>query len=243
MGANAQTSVPAFVTGQVLTAEQQTWINTGVPVFATTTTRDAAFGGTGEKVLAEGQMAYIEASNTAQFYDGSAWQTFGPAGMSLVTSGSFSAVTAVTVNDCFTSAFRNYRLDVHLTATSGGAVEGQILLRAAGSNSSTTYYYARSGAYYTGTTIAECGANTSRWYIGRSQGSADAGGSNGFSITIFAPAIADRTWYVGNAADALYSANVGGYHNTQTAYDGFNLSYGGNNMTGTYRVYGLKDSV
>jgi hypothetical protein len=34
MGANAQTSVPAFVTGQVLTAQQQTEINTGIPVFA-----------------------------------------------------------------------------------------------------------------------------------------------------------------------------------------------------------------
>jgi hypothetical protein len=51
MGANAQTSVPAFVTGQVLTAQQQTEINTGIPVFATSVERDAAFGGTGEKTL------------------------------------------------------------------------------------------------------------------------------------------------------------------------------------------------
>jgi hypothetical protein len=58
MGVNQQTSVPAFTVGQVLTAQQQTEINTGVPVFADTTARDAAFGGTGEKVLAEGQMAY-----------------------------------------------------------------------------------------------------------------------------------------------------------------------------------------
>jgi len=242
MGANAQTSVPKFVTGQVLTAEQQTWINTGVPVFATTTTRDAAFGGTGEKVLAEGQMAYIEASNTAQFYDGSAWQTFGPAGMSLVTSGSFSGVSTITVNDCFTSAFRNYRLDVHLTATAGSAAEGQLLLRAAGTNSTTTYYYARSGANYSSAAVIECGANTSRWFIGRSNGSASDGGTNGFSITMFAPAIADRTSYIGSAFDTSYACNVGGYHATQTAYDGFYLNYG-NNMTGTYRVYGLKDSV
>ena len=60
MGANAQTSVPAFTAGQVLTAQQQTEINTGIPVFATTITRDAAFGGSGEKTLAEGQYAYIE---------------------------------------------------------------------------------------------------------------------------------------------------------------------------------------
>ena len=59
MGANAQTSVPAFTAGQVLTAAQVTGINTGIPVFASSTERDAAFGGTGEKTLAEGQMAYL----------------------------------------------------------------------------------------------------------------------------------------------------------------------------------------
>jgi hypothetical protein len=62
MGANAQTAVPAFTAGpSAAQLQQQTQINTGIPVFATTTTRDAAFGGTGEKTLAEGQFAYIEA--------------------------------------------------------------------------------------------------------------------------------------------------------------------------------------
>ena len=78
MGANAQTSVPAFVTGQVLTAQQQTEINTGIPVFADSTARDAAFGGTGEKVLAEGQFAFLEDTNATQFYDGSTWQPLAP---------------------------------------------------------------------------------------------------------------------------------------------------------------------
>lgn len=75
MGANAQTTVPAFVAGEVLTAAEMTQVNTGIPVFADTTARDAAFGGAGEKVLAEGQFAYIEATNTTQYYDGSTWQS------------------------------------------------------------------------------------------------------------------------------------------------------------------------
>jgi hypothetical protein len=50
MGANAQTTVPSFTIGQVLTADQQNQsARTGVPVFATTVERDAAFGGSGEK--------------------------------------------------------------------------------------------------------------------------------------------------------------------------------------------------
>jgi len=74
MGANAVTTVYDFTAGQVLTAEQMDNVNSGIPVFATTVTRDAAFGGAGEKTLAEGQFAYIEATNTTQYYDGAAWQ-------------------------------------------------------------------------------------------------------------------------------------------------------------------------
>ena len=76
--ANTQTTVPLFVANQVLTAAQQNIsAGTGVPVFATTVTRDAAFGGS-NKALAEGQLAYIEASNIVQYYDGAAWATVGP---------------------------------------------------------------------------------------------------------------------------------------------------------------------
>lgn len=77
MGLNAQTAVPVFTAGQVLTAEQVTQINTGVPVFATTTTRDAAFGGTGEKTLAQGQFCYLESTGKLQVYTGSAWSNVG----------------------------------------------------------------------------------------------------------------------------------------------------------------------
>lgn len=77
MGANAQTTVPTFTTGQVLTAQQQNdSARTGVPVFASTVTRDAAFGGTGEKTLAEGQLAYIEGTGL-QSYNGTSWVTWG----------------------------------------------------------------------------------------------------------------------------------------------------------------------
>ena len=85
MGANAQTTVQKFVDGAVLTAAQQnTSAATGVPVFATTVTRDAAFGGA-NKVLAEGQTCYLESTNVVQYYDGAAWATVGPtAGYMLV---------------------------------------------------------------------------------------------------------------------------------------------------------------
>lgn len=101
MGANAQTSVPAFTSGQVLTAAQVTQINTGIPVFASSAERDAAFGGVGEKTLAQGQLAYLEDTGAVQVYDGSAWQAVGGAAMikkvdRFTASGTWTVPTGVT---------------------------------------------------------------------------------------------------------------------------------------------------
>ena len=99
MGANAQTTVPTFVAAQVLTADQLNQsARTGVPVFATTVTRDAAFGGAGEKTLAQGQLCYLEATNKLQYYDGTNWANIG--GVQNVTaftaSGTFTPPAGVT---------------------------------------------------------------------------------------------------------------------------------------------------
>lgn len=75
MGANAQTKVPTFAPAEVLTAANTNLLSNGIPVFSGTATRNDAFGGSGEKVLAEGQFAYLEDSNTTQYYDGAAWQS------------------------------------------------------------------------------------------------------------------------------------------------------------------------
>ena len=76
--ANTQIKVPLFAAAEVLTAANMNIsAGTGIPVFATDITRDAAFGGAGEKVLAEGQFAYIEATDELQYYDGAGWVASG----------------------------------------------------------------------------------------------------------------------------------------------------------------------
>ena len=112
MGANAQTTVPTFSAGDVLTAVAMNQsARTGVPVFAGTSERDAAFGGTGEKTLAEGQLCYLESTNVVQYYDGSNWATVGPTtagGLVRVGGTSFSAVASVSYDNVFTSTYENY---------------------------------------------------------------------------------------------------------------------------------------
>ena len=103
MGANAQTTVPDFVADTVLTAAKlDISAATGVPVFATTVTRDAAFGGA-NKVLAEGQTCYLESTNVVQYYDGAAWASVGTASkvvqMVQTQTGAVATGTTLLPND------------------------------------------------------------------------------------------------------------------------------------------------
>ena len=109
--ANTQTTVPLFVANQVLTAAQQnTSAGTGVPVFATTVTRDAAFGGS-NKALAEGQLCYLESTNVVQYYDGAAWATVGPS-----AGGKLAQVINASTGTDTTNSTTTYA-DTTLTAT------------------------------------------------------------------------------------------------------------------------------
>jgi hypothetical protein len=136
MGANAQTTVPTFTAGAVLTADQMNQsARTGVPVFASTVTRDAGFGGTGEKTLAEGQMCYVEGTGF-QTYNGSSWVTWGtsPAVAGVIqvvsatktdafstTSTAFVDVTGVSVSITPTSASNKVLIFVDgITSSSDG---------------------------------------------------------------------------------------------------------------------------
>jgi len=126
MGANAQTTVPTFVASQVLTADQVNQINTGVPTFATTVTRDAAFGGSGEKTLAEGQLCYLESTNKVQYYDGAAWANL----------GSMTEVTAFTASGTFTPPAGVTYAIAHIRGGGGGTGTSTA---AAGGNSSVAF--------------------------------------------------------------------------------------------------------
>ena len=110
MGANAQTTVPTFVASQVLTAAQVNQINTGVPVFADSTARTAAFGGSGEKVLAQGQLSYLESDGKIYVYSGTGW----------VSISSMTNVEAFTASGTFTPPAGVTYAIAHIRAGGGG---------------------------------------------------------------------------------------------------------------------------
>ena len=235
MGANAQTAVPVFTAGQVLTAQQQTEINTGIPVFATTVTRDAAFGGTGEKTLAEGQFAYIEATNTTQYYDGATWQSVVPAGgLTLVTSASGSAAASIIIDNCFTSTYENYRI-LFVGKTSADTFS-TIQLRVGGVAAATNYATQTLNVAGTGVTAARLTAQTSARIF-----ASNSDDTNAASIDIFKPNLAIGTSY--NVLNTYLSGTIDQYvitgrHSTATAYDGFAVTPLSGTITATIYVYG-----
>jgi hypothetical protein len=118
MGANAQTTVPTFTAAQVLTADQMNQsARTGVPVFADTTARDAAFGGSGEKTLAEGQLCYLESTDKVQFYNGTSWANLG----SVTNVAAFTASGTWTVPAGVTYAIAHIRAGGGGVGASSGA--------------------------------------------------------------------------------------------------------------------------
>jgi len=248
--ANTQTTVPLFVANQVLTAAQQNLsAGTGVPVFATTVTRDAAFGGS-NKALAEGQLAYIEASNIVQYYDGAAWATVGPAtasALTYITGASFSAVTSVSAPaSTFTSTYQNYKLFLNITSGGTDGASIQMRMRVSGTdNTSAVYFYGMNGLGANGTRYDINAATDSKFIFTYQQ----AGLSNsGLTLDILSPQETVSTRVggtgfginVGVNAISFYSG--GGTFLTATSFDAFSLISSAGNFAGSYKVYGYSNS-
>jgi hypothetical protein len=220
---------------------------TGVPVFAGTTERDAAFGGTGEKTLAEGQLCYLESTNVVQYYDGSSWATVGPStgsGLAFITAASFTTVTSVSLpNDTFTSTYDNYRLVLYTTASSANQTMS-IRLRAAGSDNSNTNYNTM------GQGIDSTGA--ARNFVADSASSFTTGRSDGRYIVvmdIIAPKLTRFTGIQGfctHEQNAVFGSAVTGQNGqfqATTSFDSLSLIVaGGATITGAYSVYGYVKS-
>lgn len=231
---NEQTSVPLFTAGEVLTAaNMKISAGTGVPVFATTVTRDAAFGGAGEKVLAEGQLCYLSASNIVQYYDGAAWATVGPAGtpgLVFIAEGTVTLGSALSFNNCFSATYANYLIMLTHTAGNNPAIR----LRAGGADI-TAANYGLQGFYITGgaQTLTNAPGATS-WTVsngtGYSQPIITLG--NPFASTVTAISSDMRR------TDTLIMQMISGNYNATTSADGFSIL--GTNITVTAQVYGYK---
>lgn len=159
----------------------------------------------------------------------------GGGGLVLVYSDTFSAASAVHVDDCFTTDYDAYRIIVSALAASGSP-NVTLNMRASGTdNTSTNYHYQISIASNASTyPIRATSQNTMQ--LGR----ADA--VTGLMVSdIFGPALATQTQVMGMYAQGTTSAeitNLFGVHDVASAYDGFTLTPASSTITGSVYVYG-----
>jgi hypothetical protein len=159
-------------------------------------------------------------------------------GLVYVGQGTFSAASSATLDNCFTSTYRNYLLVFDYT---GGDGDVRVTFRSSGTDNTTASYYSEIIAGYGSTVIAANSASQTTAKIGGS-------GSNGglVNATIYAPqATAISKIESRGHKDTGGSAEVHIYNagfNATTSFDGIKLSTSTNTLTGTFRIYGLANS-
>jgi len=235
---NEQTSVPLYAASEVLTAANMNIsAGTGVPVFATTVTRDAAFGGAGEKVLAEGQLCYLSSTNVVQYYDGAAWATLAPtsSGLTLVSATTIgTTVSSVTITGAFSATYDAYKIVI-----SGGVASGSSNFNLVFGATTTGYVW---GSIYNnyGASVVGGGSTTASNIDLIGNGTT---AQLNFNVDVVNPFLAKPTQVNGFFIDPSNSGSTRGYLNNTTSYTDFKITPGSGTLTGgTVRVYGYANS-
>jgi hypothetical protein len=240
MGANATTSVPVYVSGEVLTAADLNITNSGIPVFADATARTAAFGGTGEKVLAAGQYSFLESDNGTYVYNGSAWVPVGASALTLVKTQTIgSGVSSITVTDAFSATYDNYKITVGGGTGSINQIGMNITM---GSNTAGVQGVAV-GAEYGGAAYAASNVNNGAafTFVGMANSS-----SIFMSGEIHSPYLTENTFAA--FTGSRFNSNgypVGSFYEllNTTSYTAFTITLNQGTLTGgTIRIYGYQNS-
>jgi hypothetical protein len=161
-------------------------------------------------------------------------------GLQLITEQTFSAVSAVNVNNCFTSTYRNYRVLVEASLASGSNA-WSLRLRSSGSDTATNY---QNTGFETNLSVTgRIGSDGSVMKIGV------VAANGGFSsIDLFAPNVAVSTKaLVANGAylagSNLFDISLINLQTDATQFDGFSIFPPSSTITGTLRVYGYKNGA
>lgn len=205
----------------------------------------------------EGMLVFQKDTNQLKICDGASWVTMldtdSPPAMTLIqpssVSGgsvangvvSFSNTAQVFVNGVFSSEFRNYRVLFNAYNTSAGISNVRWRWRSAGADYDNNYYnrmwYQHNNVF---TTAANDNTTYSEWiYVANLSAYA--------SFDVFDPVLSAPSGYtVHHQAWGTSNNLVGETHSWQyvnRSYDGFSMNPTGGNMTGTIRVYGIRDSI
>ena len=165
------------------------------------------------------------------------------AGTGVTVSGgavSFSASSTVSVNGCFTATYANYVVQF-FGLCSNASTNLSVRLRVAGTDNTAANYDYQYLDVSSTTVSGGRDVGASSW---SALGAVDT--TNGlFTVTFanpFAAAQSVATSYGGAPVSNAYWRSAFSRHTSSTSFDGFSFFPGGGTLTGTLRVYGLRNS-
>ncbi len=163
----------------------------------------------------------------------------GAGALTKITSGSFTAVSSVTISNCFTTTYNKYMAIIRVSCNTAGSdiqLQGRY-----GTTTVTAGYYGSCARLDRNNTTTNAGyVNANQATL---QDSSESTESNFFQIFFDGTATASTNlrWF-GNGfieSSQSYSYFAGRVDNPQN-YTGFVLLPSASNFTGTYAIYGLE---
>jgi len=161
-------------------------------------------------------------------------------GLSHIVTTTFSASTAVSFNNCFSSGFDYYKIYCEMTASASSSLRYRY--RASGTDI-TFSGYQRQQIFGNNTTLN--GARVDNFTFGVFGNTGN--GLNAFDITTYKPFVNSTKATISTVVtDAVATATRGGLELTgfsaAASYDGITIFPEIGNITGTIRIYGLRNS-
>ena len=158
-------------------------------------------------------------------------------GLVLITSATIgSAVSSVTVSNCFSSTYENYKIIISGGTCSSNSAGLQLKLGA----STASYYMGLRGIFYAGGDATETTNNSSAF------NQAGSGTNNWLHMNcdLFSPFLAKYTTAQFQQVRDTYEAIGGGVHKVATSYTDFTVIPDAGTLTGgTIKVYGYKQEL
>jgi hypothetical protein len=221
-----------FTNGSVLNASEinDNLMNQSVMVFSNSAARSAAL----PSPLA-GMLTFLEDTGLYSSWNGSAWVALD---VSLISSNTFTGSSSVNIDGVFSSNFQNYNIVVYAIA-SGALASISMQYRAGGVNETATQYYYGATGVGAWDSLALFSVNRNiRANI--PVGDTDNVAGMSAQIDVFNPNTISKATALVHSAGA-YMTTSGTILNTSTQYTGFRLFPSAGTITGTVRIYGLRN--
>lgn len=154
-------------------------------------------------------------------------------GMILLNTTSFTSASSVIVPNVFSANYKSYK--IFIECNQAGVSDIKLRLRTGSTSAATSYDLQYLRGQGTTTTVAGL-PNQTEYFITTNQ----ASGPSWCDITVHKPFEATQTYFQSLWFTHVYSVGItGGFHQTATSYESFEIFPTTSTFTGSVKTYGL----